>query len=678
MESYLRVSGNLKKIARDCVFIIVIVALTETFLFNISYWRNLGNEPKDVTGQMAISGAEQVDASTGTYRVTDAEGVVFYTEGLQDYVHSIYFGIDFEDEIVDYDISITDDGNAATPYGLSTQQLLSWVAQSHYMTLHPYGNIRTFKVVFRASAGSLFTVQSIQFQPQSDFRLRWGRMILLAGLLVLIRLFVLAGQGTTFQINQKLFISCFTLASVFVVTTLMQIVGGGWRTYAYISEYADLARSFANGSVALDYQVDPRLLALENPYDYTTRATMELEAYWDTAFYQGNYYVYFGVVPVVLLYLPYYLITGRDLNNVDCATVFAILTVLGSIWLVREVMKRFFTDAPFWMFPVISILIGFQEPLVYLYSRGDIYDIPILAANGFLLLGLAAWIHALNESHRENATTTIYMCIGSLCMALVAGCRPQMVLASILAIPLFRTMVFEQRALFSRKRMIRTGAFVLPFVLVAAALMAYNAARFGSPFDFGANYNLTTNDMTRRGMEIDRIPGGVFYLLFQPPVILATFPFIRTALNSSFYMGKTILEANYGGVFFLNMGTWFLFAIGYVKDLLKKKKAYAICLTLCALTIVICAVDAMVAGMVPRYSADFAVLLMLAAGFVMLTVVEESRGSRLYKVVTGVIMVMLLFTLFVDAAVTLNAVKDENSSLIPKAFYTAKSYLTFY
>jgi len=54
-------------------------------------------------------------------------------------------------------------------------------------------------------------------------------------------------------------------------------------------------------------------------------------------------------------------------------------------------------------------------------------------------------------------------------------------------------------------------------VLVAAGLMWYNAARFGSPFDFGANYNLTGNDMTQRGFNAVRIGPAVFTSLFELP-----------------------------------------------------------------------------------------------------------------------------------------------------------------
>ena len=66
--------------------------------------------------------------------------------------------------------------------------------------------------------------------------------------------------------------------------------------------------------------------------------------------------------------------------------------------------------------------------------------------------------------------------------------------------------------------MVELVLFALPFVLVAAGLMWYNAARFGSPFDFGANYNLTSNDMTKRGFNPGRIGPALFYYLLALPV----------------------------------------------------------------------------------------------------------------------------------------------------------------
>ncbi len=64
-------------------------------------------------------------------------------------------------------------------------------------------------------------------------------------------------------------------------------------------------------------------------------------------------------------------------------------------------------------------------------------------------------------------------------------------------LPIFWQRYLREKRLFTKQGITEAVAFVLPVVLVAIGLMWYNAARFGSPFDFGANYNLTSNDMTR-------------------------------------------------------------------------------------------------------------------------------------------------------------------------------------
>ncbi len=695
-----RVSDYLKRIIRDCIFIAVITLAAELFIFNINYWRSLDNVPVDITAQMSIDGAsllestsdaegnstaEEAGSSTAAdtattanvYSVDSGSSVTFYCSGLDTDVESLYLGLQFSDDVVDYEITITDDGNEANPYGLSTQQILKWVGLSHYMTIHPYGKVQTLKIVFRASQGSTFSLEGIQLNPKREVNLRWGRILLTMMLLaIIVALHPHSGLHKIKPPERALNVF-FLVIGIATVTFLMQVAGGGWRTYAYNTEYADLARALAHGQVHLDYEVDPGLLTMENPYDYTMREAMHLETYWDTAYYNGQYYVYFGVVPVVLTYLPYYLVTGQDLNNVDAAWIFAILALMGSIWLIHEIKHRYFPTSPYWALPVMVVLLGFQAPLVYLYSRGDIYNIPILAANAFVMLGLAAWIRALKVWTKKSAAA-FYLCMGSLFMALVAGCRPQMVLAAFLAIPILWEQVFRERELFSKKSVGRTAAFLMPFVIVAALLMAYNAVRFGSVFDFGANYNLTTNDMTRRGFNLDRIPGGVFYLLFQPPVILATFPFIRTALNSSYYMGKTILEANYGGVVFMSLITFFLAGMGHTKVRLREKKVYAMVRMLQVLTLVLCVADATIAGMVPRYEADFSTLLTLAAILMVLALLEKFHTHQLYPVLAGIMNFIVIYTILLDVVITLIAISNRDASLIPNVYYTAKSYLTLY
>lgn len=103
------------------------------------------------------------------------------------------------------------------------------------------------------------------------------------------------------------------------------------------------------------------------------------------------------------------------------------------------------------------------------------------------------------------------------------------------------------------------ACLIVPFVVVAAGLMAYNYARFGSFTDFGANYNLTMNDMTQRGMQFARIMPAFFAYFLQPPNVTGVFPFVQPVVFATTYLGQTIKEVTFGGVFATMPILWILF-----------------------------------------------------------------------------------------------------------------------
>ena len=96
-----------------------------------------------------------------------------------------------------------------------------------------------------------------------------------------------------------------------------------------------------------------------------------------------------------------------------------------------------------------------------------------------------------------------------------------------------------------------TICFILPYIIIAIFVMYYNYARFGSILDFGANYNLTTNDMTARGIHFERFLSAIYYYLFACPRITNVFPFIETIPLNTSYIGITIYELTFGGTFML-------------------------------------------------------------------------------------------------------------------------------
>lgn len=81
---------------------------------------------------------------------------------------------------------------------------------------------------------------------------------------------------------------------------------------------------------------------MDNPYDTKRRKNLKVPSEWDTAYFEGKYYVYFGIAPVLFFYLPYYLITGQGFPTVAGTVFCEALFVLGIVMLLLELVKKIF------------------------------------------------------------------------------------------------------------------------------------------------------------------------------------------------------------------------------------------------------------------------------------------------------------------------------------------------
>lgn len=665
---------------KKTIICLVLALLIEMLVFNLSAILAFGNHKEVVTNTYSVEGATLNDES-GVYTI-DSEQVILYAGGIIKDISDLYLGIDFEDEIVPYCMRISDEGNSATAYETPTQYILQWSDYSKYIRIHPYGKVLTNKIVFTVTPGKTMRINEIAYNPVRQVRIRPIR--LLVGFLLLF-CFVLFGKesklhklgyhhveskcGRTITVFATAII---LLAGVVGISVLTLRCGGHWNSVAYMSEYADLADSMSKGHYYLDYEVSDALVQAENPYDYTYRDVNQVPAFWDTAYFNGHYYCYFGVTPVLLLYLPYHLITGLDLNNVAAALVFSILAWLGASWLMRECIERFFPEVPYWFWIVTSILLAFNVQLVYLYQRPDMYDVPILAGNALMFLGLSCWLHSLRGDKKR-----IFMFFGSLSMALLAGCRPQMVLAALLAVPIFYELLVQKSETRASNWKKYGVAILVPFIIFAVFIMHYNYARFGAVLDFGANYNLTTNDMTKRGFHVDRLGSGLFSFMLQLPSLLSIYPFMIRSNVATEYMGKTIAENIYGGIFATNIICWILFLYGYVKGRLKTKGTKLLIVMCCCIGFLLCCVDATVAGVLQRYMGDF-VGLFLIPSIILLGVITSDfwkQRRNLYYIIAMICWVAVLVVGLMDLGVVciqLREFDEDNTTRI--LYHELRSY----
>ena len=112
----------------------------------------------------------------------------------------------------------------------------------------------------------------------------------------------------------KKLLTIFVLAATVLIAILPMRLAPLWNGEqpGHRNQYEKLAEAFLEGHLDIDYgDMDPKLLALENPYDPAERQKAGVFYHWDHSFFNGKYYMYFGVVPVVLVFLPFRAVFGQ-------------------------------------------------------------------------------------------------------------------------------------------------------------------------------------------------------------------------------------------------------------------------------------------------------------------------------------------------------------------------------
>lgn len=408
--------------------------------------------------------------------------------------------------------------------------------------------------------------------------------------------------------------------------------------YVDDDQYARLGDALLHGRVTLDLPVDEQLAQLDNPYAFTPRyeiGDVDHPIFWDHAFYQGNYYSYFGVIPAVALYAPFQLITGTWLSTPAAVLLASIVALLAGAFLVWQLSRRFFGSLPSIGLLSLALAVYFVgSNITYHLIVPWFYSMPILFSLAATAFGMGFWLKA-----RRSNGTLCPACIaaGSFFMALNLGCRPQFILVSLLALVLFRKEILRERTLFSRAGLRETIAAILPYVVVFVPLLAYNYVRFGSLTDFGSNYNLTGFDMTTYVQSRKVTLYLMAEYLFALPDLTAHFPFLTEITTLPEWCEWAPNEPFYAGFFFIKPIMLVLVTLPFCWKRLKASGFAPIVICSAILAIVVLFVDTRVAGITERYFSDFGwylTLIALLALFGMSQKLESAPTKR--KVFLGV------------------------------------------
>lgn len=662
---------QMRHFAKVVCVILACAALCEAFVFNFNHWRSLSWETVTLDAKIDLA-----QTSDGRFRVAASDNTVeFDYLGVE--VHNVRLDFDGGQSAQNVPVKIwfTDDAHSTyfddTEYtsGVPVTYVATNNDESEYLNLNASGEMGMLRIQI-GDDETVYPVylNSIQINAPEPFSFNMMRFGLAAFVLVLCYAFRPKSSLYRTYIKEHPHRSKIAVIGAAVVEiwlaasfTLMgsNLVGvatatynsGSWDGVSIVNtfeaggdnaqQYAELAKSMANGKLYLEEEPPNWLQNMEDPYDRGARDQAVKETgenyLWDVAYYEGHYYVYFGVVPVLVFYLPFYLLTGANFPTAIGVIIGMAAFVAGVSALLDRFARYRFKRVSVGVYLLLQVALVTCCGVLYLLKFPTFYSLPIMLALAFSVWGLYFWMVGRSSKRPEG-----WYFAGSLCMALVVGCRPQIVMLSFLAFPLFWRLFITEGHIKTAAGVRQFACLIAPYAIVLAFIMWYNYARFGSLLDFGANYNLTVNDMTKRGMAVGRIAPALFAYFFQTPSTSGVFPYLQAVPFDTTYLGQTVKEATFGGIFACFPILWILvFARRILKMRTVQRKTRTVAGVigvLIASGVIIGIADAEVAGILQRYFADFSIMFLMAAVLLAFILNENLKpGSTPQRLFVGVL-----------------------------------------
>lgn len=573
------------------------------------------------------------------------------------------------------------------------------------------------RVWLQHPAGAILDVEDARANVRAPFSWSWGRVSILIVFAILIALWnpwskLWKIKLNTSSISQRFYL--FASWMPFIIIALATII---WNlrnatpmhfdspgNYAYdFDQYAHTADALAKGQVHLNLPVPHELTTLPNPYDPMARNNLLNHSvphmYWDYAYYKGHWYSYFGVLPAVLLFLPYRLITsiwipgGAMLPTTVATFVFLIAFLIAGSLLVIRIIENTVKNASLGTVSISLALFFISANTVYLWFRTSFYSVPMAASLFFTSLGLWFYLGAFGNS-KTNSFRNI--ALGSFFIALNLGCRPTFVIAVLFAIPVLYPILKKSFNDFSKDwkkaeywsiPLLYATAWILPAVITAIPFGVYNLLRFGSPLNFGNEYQITITDMTTMRLPSQNILPSILSYIALPLRLIPTFPWI--GIQPVAFDRWQYAEPMIGGMFVLSpLALVSSFAALAMRKRCLHKISWNISITSLIIGVFLIVFDSLKAGIGWRYIADFAWTFAITA-IVGVTLLLEHAASvqkddcwkkKTISYSIRFVVITLLFVSIIIAALSWFVTGREDSTLRfnPDLWYLVRSWLTLF
>ena len=530
--------------------------------------------------------------------------------------------------VVELSVSILDD---ASKYEYRTRvDGRLYTDGTAFFRLRSAGEVKALMLQYTAGDPVLLTEVALNRRPPATFSA--VRVLLVYALLVsLWAIWHFRLWKVTYTAQNRFHRLAAVVSLCLCLAVLFPLCGGmGLKEVPYEEElpsaYEQLFSAMLEGRVDLDIPFDAaELEQLENPYDYTERFPIAENGYgpfWDRAYYEGKFYCYFGVAPVLAVFFPVYFVTGLAPNLALTVLLLLLMGTAALFGALLEMLRYFRIRVPLLLlclgFP--ALFFGVLFPMIA--SCSDMYYTAVAAGLAFLSATLYFGFAALNC--RRRLRRRVFFALSGVCLALTAASRPTVVLYAALLVPPFIGVLCERKRQLSEK-LTDAVSFLVPLALCTLPLLWYNAVRFGSPFEFGASYQLTYGDVRQNRLSLSLMGETLMHYFLLSPQLSGHFPYLRPAA----------LELNTYGVYFYtseSLGAlcfplgWAGGAQGFLTGKRPVKKAVYL-LALCVpLAVAFC--DLCLGGVNLRYLTDLLLPLLLVGLLVLLELTERVNETQ--------------------------------------------------
>ena len=438
------------------------------------------------------------------------------------------------------------------------------------------------------------------------------------------------------------------------------------KPMAEYDEYSQLFDAFIKGQTNLDIPFDPSAFAaLDNPYDYYERreklgGTGDL---WDRAYRNGKLYCYFGAAPVLLIYMPIYLVSGYVPMAGTASFILTVAAIFALTAAFLAALRHYGIKPPALLVTsgLAALICG--SLIFFLNAHPSMYYNAVLS--GILFLSLTVSFSYRAADAEKPAWRTAHLVLAALSAVFTVGSRPTLLLFAIMLAPLYIDLLFSKKRAVAEK-LKNLAAFGVPLAAGAFAVMAYNIARFGSPFDFGNNYQLTFNDTSYNTVSLYKFFPAIYHYFLQMPAVTGMFPFLElNKVSLDVYREYTYTYGSFG-VFALPASLG-IFGIPSLRSDKAKKFTYV---SAVAVAVAVAFFDMCKAGVHPRYVADIAFPLMFIGVLTLLELAQYASGlsERARRHVFFAVNTVFVLTVIVAAAFLFANEADNMYNLSPRLF----------